>query len=174
MADQDYPNFSCLIQYTPFVEQGAPITEEDKLFLDHDGKWGKLYLGYNTLGKDYMHAYVDDDKRVITNNQVKVQKFLSSEVWLNFSKDHIGGAHKEYELQFYQWWKTLGNVPFPSIDELSLGRYYIGEISFDQTFLDFHPVYEDWLIPNSDIRKEWNLKVFSKIVKATGVKIING
>jgi len=93
---------------------------------------------------------------------------------LNFSKDHICWAHKEYELQFYQWWKTLGNVPFPSIDELSLGRYYIGEISFDQTFLDFHPVYEDWLIPNSDIRKEWNLKVFSKIVKATGVKIING
>ncbi|CAB4126014.1 hypothetical protein UFOVP181_224 [uncultured Caudovirales phage] len=173
MADDDYPNFSCLIQYVPFKEQGAPITNEDKLFLDHDSKWGKLYLGYNTLGKDYMHSYVDDDKRVVTNDQVKVQQYLSSEVWLNFSKDYIDAPHKEYELNFYKWWKTLGDVPFPDISKLALGRYYLGEISFDQTFLDFHPVYEDWLVPNSDIRREWNLKVFSKIVKATGVKIIN-
>ena len=174
MDSDSWPNFGCLIQYLPFEEQGAPITAEDKLFLDHNPGWGKLYLGYNTLGKDYTHACDDDDKRVITNNQVKVQQWLSSEVWLNFSKENLGAPHKEYELNFYQWWKTLGEgVPFPDINELALGRYYLGDLSFDQTFLDFHPVYEDWLIPNSDIRKDWNLKVFSKIVKATGVKIIN-
>ena len=172
MDSDTWPNFGCLVQYLPFVEQGAPIEDEDKLFLDHTSQWGKLYLGYNTLGKDYTHACGDDDKRVITNDQVKVQKYLSSEVWLNFSKDNEGAPHKEYELTFYQWWKSLGNVPFPNISELALGRYYLGEISFDQTFLDFHPVYEDWLVPNSDLRKRWNLEVFRKIVKATGVKII--
>ena len=174
MTDSDYPNFSCLIQYIPFVEQGAPIDPEDKLFLDHSPKWGQLYLGYNTLGKDYMHAYCDDDKRVITNNQVKVQKYLSTEVWLNFSKDTLDAPHKEFELRLYNWWKSIeGNPPFVNIDELALGRYYLGEISFDDTFLNFHPVYEDWLVPNSDIRRRWNLTVFSKIVKATGVKIID-
>lgn len=174
MTDSDYPNFSCLIQYIPFVEQGAPIDPEDKLFLDHSPKWGQLYLGYNTLGKDYMHAYCDDDKRVITNNQVKVQKYLSTEVWLNFSKDTLDAPHKEFELRLYNWWKSIeGNPPFVNIDELALGRYYLGEISFDDTFLNFHPVYEDWLVPNSDIRRRWNLTVFSKIVKTTGVKIID-
>jgi len=174
MIDEGYPNFSCLIQYTPFIEQGARITPEDKLFLDHTPKWGQLYLGYNTLGKDYMHAYADDDKRVITNNQVKVQEWLSTEVWLNFSKDELYAPHKEFELRFYNWWKSIeGNPPFVNVDELALGRYYLGEISFDDTFLDFHPVYEDWLVPNSDIRRAWNLTVFRKIVKATGVKIID-
>jgi hypothetical protein len=173
MDTDEFPNFSCLIQYLPFEEQGAAIDPEDKLFLDLENKWGHLYLGYNTLGKDYMHAYSDDDKRVVTNNQVKVQKFLSTEVWLNFGKDTLDAPHKEYELRFYNWWKTLGGQPFVGIEELALGRYYLGEISFDQTFLDFHPVYEDWLVPNSDIRRDWNLQVFRKIIKATGVKIVD-
>lgn len=175
MIDEGYPNFSCLVQYVPFIEHGAPITPEDKLFLDHSPKWGQLYLGYNTLGKDYMHAYCDDDKRVITNkDQVKIQQWLSTEVWLNFSKDILNSSPKEFELKFYNWWKSIEkDVPFVSIDELSLGRYYLGEIIFDQPFLDFHPVYQDWLVPDSDLRRNWNLKVFKKIVKATGVKIIN-
>jgi hypothetical protein len=169
----DWPDFSCLVQYLPFKEQGALIEEEDKLFLDLDGRWGHLYLGYNTLGKDYLSAYHDDDKRVITNNQVKVQKYLSTEVWLNFGKDTVD-AHKEHESRFWRWWKTLGDdISFVGIDKLALGKYYLGKISFDQTFLDFHPVYEDWLVTNSDIRREWNLQVFKKIVKATGVKIID-
>jgi len=171
MLDYDHPNFSCLIQYVPFEEHGAQITTEDKLFLNHSPKWGQLYLGYNTLGKDYWHAFIDDDKRVVINNQIKVQQYLSSEVWLNFSKDIYNTAN-QFELSFYNWWKTL-DVPYVDIDELALGRYYLGEIMFDKTFLDFHTSYEDWLVPDSDIRKDWNLRVFRKIANATGIEIIN-
>lgn len=175
MESTHWPNFSCLIQYTPFDEHGAPIENGDKLFLDHTPKWGQLYLGYNTLGKDYMHAYIDDDKRVITNQQVKVQKWLSSEVWLNFSEDTVNAPQKDYEFHFQKWWKSIGdgNLPMPDISELALGRYYLGELSFDNVFLDFHPVYEDWLVPNSDLRKQWNLEVFRKIVTVTGIKILD-
>ena len=171
MSTSDCPSFSCLIQYVPFEEQGAPITSEDKLFLDHQHKWGQLYLGYNTLGKDYMHAYSDDDKRVITNNQVKVQKYLSSEVWLNFSINDYD-KNKEFELRFYKWWNTLG-IPHINIDELALGRYYLGDIIIDETFLNFHPEYQNWLVPNSDLRTDWNLKVFRKIVNTTGVDVVD-
>ena len=175
MQSGDFPNFSCLIQYTPFEEHGSEITDEDKLFLDTTFSWGRLYLGYNTLGKDYMHAFQDDDKRVIINNQVKVQEWISSEVWLNFSPE-ANVNHKEFELQFWEWFKTLPDSTeiqkLLNISELRLGRYYIGELSFDQTFLNFHPNYNDWLVPNSDLRKRWNLEVFSKIVKSTGIKIV--
>lgn len=174
MHNDGWPCFSCLVQYLPFVEEGAPIDEIDKLFLENDCHWGHLYLGYNTLGKDYSHAYDDKDDRVVFNNQVKVQKYLSSEVWLNFSKSASTVPHKDFELQFYNWWKNINPpVPFPNISELALGRYYLGSLSFDQTFLDFHPVHDDWLIPDSDLRKDWTLKVFSKIVKATGIKILD-
>jgi hypothetical protein len=167
----DWPNFSCLVQYLPFEEKGAKIEEVDKLFLNHSPNWGQLYLGYNTLGKDYMHAYGDNDQRVIINNQVKIQEYLSSEVWLNFSQN-INNAGKKFELNFYNWWKTLG-IPFIDINKLSLGRYYLGEIIIDNTFLNIHPVHEDWLVPDSDLRRDWNLKVFRKIVAATGIEIVN-
>jgi hypothetical protein len=174
MQNDDWPSFSCLVQYLPFVEQGAPIDEIDKLFLEKEMQWGHLYLGYNTLGKDYSHAFEDHDDRVVFNEQVKVQKYLSSEVWLNFSKNTSVVPHKNYELEFYKWWQNLDPpMPFPNISEIALGRYYIGVLSFDQTFLDFHPVHDDWLVPDSDLRKDWTLKVFGKIVKATGIKILD-
>lgn len=177
---EEFPKFSCLIQYTPFEEKGAPITEEDKLFLSNTPAWGGLYLGYNTLGKDYVHTYFDNDQRVIANDQIKVQKYLSSEVWLNFTRESIHQPHHHSpNLDFWQWYKSLSldlqaKVPIHSLNDLALGRYYLGTISFDQTFLDFHPVYEDWLDPGSDLRTRWNREVFSKIVNVTGIKIING
>jgi hypothetical protein len=172
MHSTNFPNFSCLIQYTPFEEQGAAITDEDGLFLDSTFSWGRLYLGYNTLGKDYMHAFYDDDKRVIINNQIKVQEWMSSEVWLNFNPD-VNLDHKAFELLFWKWFKTLPNTPPLNLNELRLGRYYLGELIFDQTFLDFHPNYNDWLlVDNRELRKKWNTEVFSKIVKATGIKIV--
>lgn len=176
MENNEFPNFSCLIQYLPFEDKGAPIDPVDKLFLDKEFNWGELYLGYNTLGKDYMHAFQDDDKRVILNDQVKVQEWLSSEVWLNFSTDNEG-QKKQFELEFYNWWRALSEaekIPFVDIDTLALGRYYLGEISFDETFLKYHPVEEDWRVRGSDLRRAWNTDVFSKIVRAVGVEIING
>lgn len=179
MDTEEFPNFSCLIQYMPFKEQGAPIAEEDKLFLSNIPAWGGLYLGYNTLGKDYVHTYSDNDQRVIANDQVKVQKYLSSEVWLNFTRDPVHQPHHYTpNLGFWQWYKSLpqdlqAKVPIHSLNDLALGRYYLGTVSFDQAFLNFHPVYEDWLESGSDLRRRWNSEVFSKIVKVTGIKIIN-
>ena len=174
MESRGDPNFSCLIQYMPFEENGAPIEEIDKLFLDTRFSWGSLYLGYNTLGKDYSHAASDNDQRLISNGQIKVQKTLSSEVWLNFSE---GGVQPNMtELQFYDWYKSLTKelqdlIPINDLNTLALGRYYIGELEFDETFLNYHPIHSDWLIADSELRCRWNLDVFGKIVKATDIKV---
>ena len=173
-----FPNFSCLIQYTPFIEQGAPIDEEDKMFLHTRFTWGSLYLGYNTLGKDYDHTMNDNDQRVIANDQIKVQQFLSSEVWLNFAGEKVDALHKSEEYDFWVWYKSLSpelqaKVPIGNINALALGRYYLGSISFDNEFLKFHPKFEDWLEPNSELRRRWNLEVFSKINKVIGIKILD-
>lgn len=174
----NFPNFSCLVQYTPFIENGAPIEDEDKLFLHNRYTWGSLYLGYNTLGKDYAHTQMDNDQRVIANDQIKVQTQLSSEVWLNFSSERVNALHKAEEYDFWKWYKNLpvelqSKVPIGNINALALGRYYLGVISFDETFLKFHPNKNDWEISNSELRKKWNLEVFSKIVEVTGIKILD-
>lgn len=169
IKNTNFPNFSCLIQYEPYNHQAGALHEEDKLFLETNFPWGGLYLGYNTLGKDYMNAFKDNDKRVILNNQVKIQKFLSPEVWLNFNEDNT--SSNSHNVNFCKWWNSLDIGPITSISELALGRYYLGRLIFDKTFLKFHPVYKDWLIENSDIRRRWNLEVFGKIAKVTKIKI---
>jgi hypothetical protein len=169
-----FPNFSCLVQYEPF-ERGDLLNPEDKLFLDTDFSWGQLYLGYNTLGKDWKDAAADNDLRLIANNQVKVQESFCSESWLNFS-DHVS-FHRREEMKFWDWYKNLSSdlkskIPIDDMSQLALGRYYLGMIMFDEAFLKFHPRVEDWLVPYSELRRRWNLEVFSQIIEAVDIEII--
>lgn len=170
---KDFPIFSCLVQYYP-PTQGDKINKEDKLFLTTEFDWGHLFLGYNTLGKDYMHTADHNDVRVITNNQIKIQKRFSTEVFLNFSTDNR--EKKKIESLFWQWYlnqpedvKSL--IPIDNPTALALGRYYLGYLEYDSTFLDFHPNIDDWANGNVELQKRWNFEVFSKIVKVTNIEI---
>ena len=169
---EDYPNYSALVTvYPPYP--GKKLEEKDKLFLTTDFSWGHLYLGYNTLGKDYMHVTFDDDVRVITNDQVKVQNMYSSEAWLCFQEKQY--FLNETQSQFYRWHKTLKKetqemIPIENLNKLALGRYYLGCISINEDLLKFHPIQQDWY-SNADLQKRWNNEVFSKIKSVTRIEI---
>lgn len=169
---KDFPQYSALVSvYPPY--DGRRLEEKDKLFLTTDFSWGHLYLGYNTLGKDYMHACHDDDVRVITNNQVKVQERYSSEVWLCFQNKSY--CQKLTELQFYKWYETIEQeaqeiMPIDNLNALALGRYFLGHIVVDDDLLRFHPIEEDWYF-NTEIQKRWNNEVFSKIKSVIRIEI---
>jgi hypothetical protein len=173
LEPKSFPQYHCLVQYMPF-EQGVAVSDEDKLFLDTDFDWGNLYLGYNTLGKDWYHAAKDNDQRLITNTQIKVQEYMSTEVWLCFSAGFT--KHRHTELLFWQWYKSLPQelqqqVPIDNAYKLALGKYYLGHVILDETFTSFHNNGLDWIVPKSPIRKQWNLQVFSKIQRAVGIEI---
>jgi hypothetical protein len=169
---EDYPNYSALVTvYPPYP--GKKLEEKDKLFLTTDFSWGHLYLGYNTLGKDYMHVTFDDDVRVIANDQVKVQNMYSSEAWLCFQEKQY--FLNETQSQFYRWHKTLKKetqemIPIENLNKLALGRYYLGCISINEDLLKFHPIQQDWY-SNADLQKRWNNEVFSKIKNVTRIEI---
>jgi len=175
IESQDVPNFSCLIQYYPQTE-GEKLTKQDSLFLTTEFDWGHLYLGYNTLGKDYMHTFHHDDVRVITNNQIKIQTRFSTEVFLNFSNSLR--EKKNIESLFWQWFEnqsdeTKSMIPINNPAKLALGRYYLGYIEFDETFLSFHNNLNDWNYGNKELQNKWNLEVFSKISKVIDIELIN-
>lgn len=159
-----FPQYSALVTvYPPYP--GRRLEEKDKLFLSTDFSWGHLYLGYNTLGKDYMSAYQDDDVRVITNKQVKVQERYSSEVWLCFqAKSYV---QKLSELEFYKWYETVDQaaqelIPIENLNTLALGRYYLGHIIVNEDLLKFHSIEHDWYF-NLELQKRWNNEVFSQV-----------
>jgi hypothetical protein len=170
--DDIFLNFSCLVHvYPPVI--GDPIQEVDKLFLESNFKWGQLYLGYNTLGKDYIHAMNDDDVRVITNDQIKVQTHFSTEVWLNFTEG--ANPSKLEESKFWAWYNkqeqsVKDKIPMDNLNALGLGRYHIGSIVFDDSFTKFHD-YKEWMY-NPHLHHKWNMEVFSQIERVIKVEII--
>lgn len=173
-TEDKFPQYGAVITaYPPYP--GRKLEEIDKLFLSTDFSWGHLYLGYNTLGKDYMSAVCDNDTRVIVNKQIKVQEKYSSEVWLCFQNKTYTNMQKTRELEFYQWYESLEQeyqelVPVENLNILGLGRYYLGHILINRDLLKFHSVTEDWWT-NHDIQKKWNNKVFSKVKRVLNVKI---
>jgi hypothetical protein len=173
IVDDKFPNFSCLVHIYPPVP-GEPLNEIDKLFLDTNFEWGCLYLGYNTLGKDYSHTAQDNDVRVITNNQIKVQSLFSTEVWLNF--EQVSADHKTEELKFWNWYSLQSQevkelIPIDNINKLALGRYYMGQLIYDETFLNYHNDENDWLY-DAELKSRWNREVFSLIESAIKIEIV--
>lgn len=172
--EDDFPNYGGLVTvYPPYP--GRVLEERDKLFLTTEFLWGHLYLGYNTLGKDYMSAVCDNDIRVIINEQIKVQERYSSEVWLCFQNKTYTNMQKTREMEFYQWYESLNQesqelIPIENLNTLGLGRYYLGHILINKDLLKFHPVAEDWWT-DQKIQKQWNNEVFSKVKSVVNVKI---
>lgn len=167
-----FPQYSALVTvYPPYP--GHKLEEKDKLFLSTNFSWGQLYLGYNTLGKDYLSTLESNDVRVVTNDQVKVQEMYSSEAWLCFHD--LAMQQKVIEMQFYHWYESLDEetkklIPIDNLNVMGIGRYYLGHILITKDLLDFHPIEKDWYF-DEDLHKRWNNEVFSKVKKIRNMKI---
>ena len=164
------PTMSVLVDYYP-QSTFSEIEDIDKLHLRTDFKWGGIYLGYNTLGKDWLKVAYDNDLEVIERDMIKPQSRFSAETWINFGPDDWLNHNI---VKFEQWYRTLpkelqSKVPIGDLNTLSLGRFHIGHVEInDQYFLKYHDNISDWLSPNHPIKKKWNEEVFStfrKIIK---------
>jgi len=169
--DLPIPAMSVLLDYYPQTEF-CPILERDKLHLTTQFMWGNIYLGYNTLGKDWLKVAHDNDLDVIKRDMVKPQERFSAETWINFGPDDNKDWTKRH---FSNWWYSLSielqdKVPIDDLNKLSLGRYLIGRVLIDDRyFLKYHPNAYDWLSYNHPIKRQWNEEVFSTFTEITNI-----
>ena len=159
---RDWPSFAMLYDYIP-QEHHLPINEEDKFLLRPNLQWGKIYLGYNTLGKDWLKVQCDNDIEVVERDQVRPQERFAAESWLNFGPDQ---DYNTSMMRFYQWYKGLpedlqAKVPMYNHYQLNLGRFILGELIIDEYFLSFHNNEEDWHTPRHQCKIDWCMKVFT-------------
>lgn len=150
------------------------LLEEHKLMLRSELLWGKIYLGYNTLGKDWLQVIRYNDLDVIKRDSVAVQKQFATELWMNFSRDYEAGW---WQGEFYRKVKSYPldiqeKIPLNNLNDLALGRYLIGEIIIDQEFLKFDSNREHWKINNHKCKSDWNKLVFRKFRQIIDFKII--
>jgi hypothetical protein len=170
--DLPIPNMSVLIDYYRATEF-EPIQEDDKLHLTTQFMWGGVYLGYATLGKDWLNIALDNDIDVIKRGMVKPQIRMSAETWINFSQDDV----KNYTAQeFQQWYLQLPEdvkqlVPISDLNKLSLGRYSIGQVLIDEEyFLKYYNNKSAWQSHNHPIKGQWNNEVFSTFITVTNIQ----
>jgi hypothetical protein len=168
-----WPSFAMLYDYVP-QELHLPIKDEDMFLLRPNLQWGKLYLGYNTLGKDWIKVQCDNDIEVVEREQVRPQERFAAEAWLNF------GPEQDYNtciMRFYQWYRSLpedlqAKVPMHDLNKLRLGRFVLGELVIDDYFLAFHENEEDWHTPRHPCKIKWNLEVFSTFRSLVKIELI--
>lgn len=171
-ATQKFPLMSMLYDYYP-QELHSPILELDKIWLTSQFRWGDVYLGYNTLGKDWIKVMMDNDLEVVEREQVRPQQRFAAETWINFGPHDNGWFSL---LKFEKWIETLPEdlrkkIPLDDLNALSLGRYRIGQIIIDDYFLKYNSDPIQWQLPDSNAKKDWNNNVFSTFVKLVDVRI---
>jgi hypothetical protein len=174
LHSKDLPisNMSVLIDYYRATEF-EPIQERDKLHLTTQFMWGGVYLGYATLGKDWLNVAHDNDIDVIKRNMVRPQIRMSAETWVNFGQDDVenytGYKFEQWYLQLSEDVKQL--VPIDDLNKLSLGRYSIGRVLIDEEyFLKYHNNKHDWESYNHPIKGQWNNEVFSTFTNVTNIQ----
>jgi hypothetical protein len=166
---------SVIFDFYPQTEFES-LLERDKLHLTSEFKWGDLYLGYNTLGKDWLKVCLDNDLEVIERDMVKPQIKFAAEAWLNFGPDNFENNNVN---MFTNWYEGLPanlqkKVPVDNLNALSFGRFQIGRIVIDEYyFLKYHNNLSDWLSPNHPIKKKWNEEVFSTFRKIKKIGFYN-
>lgn len=150
-----------------FYQQPAPapikIKEEHKLWLTTENRWGRLLLGYETIGKDWIDIAHNNDDLL----DLSIKQYIGSETLMVFNAEQPFTYGDK--IDFYRWAKqSTYNIPLDNLNELALGRYMLGELIITDNFLDFNSNASDWYVPNHKCRLRWNKEVIgtSPVVKS--------
>lgn len=173
VADE-FPSMALMFDYYPqtIFRDVEPI---DKLNLRYDYNWGDLYLGYNTLGKDWLTTAADNDIDLLERKAVRPQARFAAESWLCFGKKDLEPLDKL--IHFQNWYRGLTKehqemVPIDNLSEMVLGKFLIGHIIITKELLYFDPVKTNWLLPNSETKRRWNEEVCSKFIGIEKIEVI--
>jgi hypothetical protein len=169
-----FPRMSATLDYYPQTIF-LPIESLDLLSVTDQHSWGQLYLGYNTLGKDWLSTCGDNDIDLLNRETVRPQKRFAAESWCYFGPSEPNPL--ETAAQFESWYYSLpielqAKVPIDNLSAMVLGRFLIGEVAINDYFLNYEPYQRNWRIPNSACKRKWNDEVFTTFKKITRVKIL--
>ena len=150
------------------------LLDEDKILLTTQFKWGELYLGYNTLGKDYIAVMLGNDISAIEKDGVSPQRGYAAETWLHFGFDMITAQLAQ---GFSKWVKTLPQniqTKIPTdLNDLTLGRIVLGRLLPHKTpsCMEVNNNLTDWEISRHSCKEEWNIKYFSTFVECVEMNL---
>jgi hypothetical protein len=79
------------------------LNEKDYRYFTQDLKFGELYMGYHTLGKDFSAVFHNNDVDCVKRNEVRPQRIANTEIVTYF-----GPTLRGVDEGFRRWWLENG------------------------------------------------------------------
>jgi hypothetical protein len=113
---------TCLFNFRP-SDIHENLKDEDYFLFTQHLEWGVLYLGYDTLGKNWYNSALDEDTEVVLRKKIMSQKRFAAESFLSFNVDRRFSFYSN--VHFYNWWKknnfSKDNDPNFTLKEFAFG-----------------------------------------------------
>jgi hypothetical protein len=174
IKEGDFPNMAVLYDYYPQALH-LPVLGRDRIWLTPNLQWGEVYLGYNTLGKDWFKVVFDEDLEVIERGQVRPQERFAAETWINFGPDSDGVHEMGHLEKFYSKLpeELQKKVPIDDMNKIAFGRFKLGKIIIDDYFVSrYGGTIEDYNITSGDAKRLWSENVFSTFVELKEIQFL--
>ena len=105
-------NFIVVRQYTQSLdeeENRIEASDDDYDLFDINTDTGDLFSDFYTVGKDLVHAYATKDIELVTNKEVKHQKYVSASVaftvWQPYFQNSTKINHQQFLEEYHAWCK---------------------------------------------------------------------
>jgi len=166
--DNPFSKYDYSVNFYSTNKKQVPIKEEYKMFLASDAVWGRLVLGYATLGKDWVTIPANDDNI----EHLELQKNITSEAYLSFSVQDPYPCYRE--INTYNWAKKQKfDVPIDNLNQLNLGRYFLGQIIITDNLLEIHDDFRNWYVPNHSCKLNFNKEVLGSEFKINKIEFFD-
>jgi hypothetical protein len=167
IKEDPFLEHNCSIHFVKDPDpQLTEIKEEHKLWITTEHKWGDLILGYGTLGKDWLEIYKGNDSM----DELVLQSTINSETCIFF---HVENPYRKFDEKNFYPWAVNNNVNLDNLNNLSFGRYILGQIIITDDFLSFHPTVSDWYVPNHICKLKWNKEFVRSDTEITSIEFFD-
>lgn len=168
---------TCLTDFLPDNNDGyihVPLEPEDYMLFNPTLDWGWVYLGYNTLGKNWMSTSLDDDVAAVERDEIRPQQRFAAEFFMNFVPSYP--CTSQYRM--HKWWvdNDFSKIKDPCmpLNELCLGYLPLGQLclykeSINNEMISMTPLW----FGSKDDKINWNKNVWSKYDHVKSVIIEN-
>lgn len=130
---QNYGGFysTCLIDNDGWTGSRVNLTNQDYNEFSLEQFFGQLVMGYDTTGKNLLHAYWTNDLKIIKEHKITPQTSFSSNVLLYFKSNSL--TSESVYNGFCQWYeqKQISQYGYSKkIANESLGNITIGQLKY--------------------------------------------
>lgn len=130
---KDYGGFysTCLIDNNSWTGSRVNLTAKDYNEFSLEQFFGQLVMGYDTTGKNLLHAYWTNDLKIIKEHKITPQTSFSSNVLLYFKSNSL--TSESVYNGFCQWYEQNQIAQYGysnKIADESLGNITIGQLEY--------------------------------------------